>query len=389
MDVLLLSPVNPFEPRDGHRMAVASDVRAILDNDLTLGVIGFLYPGQQPCPIPHAPWICDARLYPVRTGGFPLRFARGLFAGVPPSSERLYSREAWQGVEAALRLWKPRYVIVDDVSMAGYLSLIRSLAPQAKIILRTHNVMQDVRREHLKHTRGMLRIPVGHDYRSYTRFETMAVAECDAVWAISDTDASRITALYGRPAHCLSISIGEERYLPLRLDEGMDHYFVHVGTLDFRRKSDLESFLKTSWPRIRQRAPGAALTLAGQLHGKAVEAPGTTYSGPVADDAAMYRQGRYALNFQTTTGGIKLKTLTSLAAGRTLVSTRSGVEGLGLVAGKHYWEMDTFLSPDRLDCIMSDRDGARKMGQAGRDWVLDHHSRATIAGQLKLLLGRV
>ena len=48
MDVLLLAPVNPFDARDGHRMAVASDLRAILDNNLSLGVITFLYKSQQP-----------------------------------------------------------------------------------------------------------------------------------------------------------------------------------------------------------------------------------------------------------------------------------------------------------------------------------------------------
>ena len=389
MDVLLLSPVNPFEPRDGHRMAVASDVRAILDSGLTLGVIGFLYEGQTREHIPYDPAVCDARLYPVRSGGFPVRFARGLFAGVPPSSERLYSREAWKGIKEALTLWQPRYVIVDDVSMAGYLPLVRAFAPHAKTILRTHNVMQDVRREHLKHTRGALRLPVGYDYHAYTRFEKKAVAACNAIWAISNTDASRLSALYGRPAGCLSVSIGEERYLPLRVDEGVDHHFIHVGTLDFRRKTDLEQFLTRDWPRIRERAPHAALNLAGQLHGKAVEAPGATYSGPVADDADEYRKGRYALNFQTTTGGIKLKTLTSLAAGRTLVSTKSGVEGLALVAGEHYWDMDSFLSAATLDGIIGDPQGARRMGEAGRAWLLDHHSRAAIAQQFQRLMGEV
>ena len=386
MDVLLLSPVNPFDPRDGHRIAVASDVRAVLDNGFSLGVIGFLYPGQVASPLPYSPLQCDARLFPVRGGSFPFRFARGLFSGVPPSSERLYSAAARAGVRAALLLWQPRYVIVDDVSMAGYIPLVRRLAPQARVILRTHNVMRDVRREHLKNTRGLLRLPVGYDYHRYARFEAEAIAKSDVLWAISTADAVRLSELYGKPAHSLSVSIAEERYLPLPLEEGKSDCFVHVGTLDFRRKSDLEFFLTSSWPKIRKAAPDAALNLAGLLHGRPVDAPGATYSGPVADDYDVYRQGRFALNFQTTTGGIKLKTLTSLAAGRTLVSTASGVEGLALVAGEHYWEMTSFLSTKCLNEVIGDASLARRMGEAGREWVVTNHSRAVIARQFLHLL---
>ncbi len=389
MDVLLLSPVNPFDPRDGHRMAVASDLRAMLDCGLTVGVVGLLYPGQEQGALPYSAKVCAAKLYRVRGGAFPKRFVRGLLSGVPPSSERLYPADAKAGVRKALQEWKPRYVIVDDVSMAGYLPAVRELAPQAKVVLRTHNVMHDVRAEHLRNSRGLLRVPVGWDCWRYAAFEAKSVAASDALWAISAADAARMRALYGKPAEVLSISIGEEKYLPLRLEEGADQCFVHVGTLDFRRKSDLEHFLHESWPRIREAAPQAALNLAGQLHGKAVAAPGATYSGLVKDDAEVYRLGRFALNFQTTTGGIKLKTLTSLAAGRTLVSTSSGVEGLALTAGEHYLEMQSFLSGARVKELIGDPEQARQMGAAGREWVLQHHSRAAIARQFAALLAGV
>ena len=386
MDVLLLAPVNPFDARDGHRMAVASDARAVLDNNLTLGVITFLYKSQQPAQMKD-PKRCDTKFFPVRVGSFPVRFLRGLFARVPPSSERLYSPESVAGVRAALRDWRPRYVIVDDVSMAGYIPLVREITPAAKVILRTHNVMQDVRREHLDSTRGLLRAPVGHDYRRYARFEASAMENCDAHWAISEADAARITDLYGRPSECLSVSIQHERYAPVGIREGIKNIFVHIGTLDFRRRADLESFLRVSWPKIRAAAPQAAVNFVGELVGRQIDAPGAIYSGPVKDDAEAYRRGRFALNFQNTTGGIKLKTLTSLAAGRTLVSTPRGVEGLRLVAGEHYWDMTSFLSEKRLADVIENPESTERMGQAGREWVVEHHSRKAIATQFNRLLG--
>jgi hypothetical protein len=386
MDVLLLAPVNPFEIRDGHSMAVASDLRAVLDNGLSVGVISFLYGSQQQSIHPENPGRCEARFFPVRAGSFALRFLRGLFAPVPPSSERLYSADSIAGVRTALKAWKPGYVIVDDVSMAGYIPVVREMVPNARVILRTHNVMQDVRGEHLAQTKGLLKLPVGLDFSRYAAFEKHATESCDAHWAISPTDAVRMTELYGHPSASLSVSVGHERYTPIGIDEGAQTFFVHIGSLDFRRRRDLESFLRNSWPKIRAAVPRAAADFAGLLVGRQIDAPGVTYSGRITDDVVAYRKGRFALNFQNTTGGIKLKTLTSLAAGRTLISTSRGVEGLPLVAGEHYWDMGSFLSAHPLADLIEDAESNKRIGHAGREWVLQNHSRPAIAAQLGRLL---
>ena len=386
MDVLLLAPVSPFDVRDGHTMAVASDLRAILDNGLTVGVISFLYGNQQLPTFAEASQQCQARFFQVRAGSFPARFIRGLFAPVPPSAERLYSFESIAGVKSALQEWKPRYVIIDDVSMAGYIPLVHDLVPAARVIVRTHNVMQDVRCEHSAQTKGLLKLPVGLEFTRYTSFEEQAMQSCDAHWAISRKDAARMTELYARPSASLSVSIEAERYAPVGIDQGAQNLFVHIGSLDFRRRNDLELFLRTSWPKIRAAVPHAAAHFAGLLVGSQIDAPGVTYTGPIQDDAAAYRKGRFALNFQNTTGGVKLKTLTSLAAGRTLVSTSRGVEGLPLVAGEHYWDLRLLLSQDHLAGLIEDSETNKRMGQAGREWVLEHHSRAAIAAQFGRLL---
>ena len=386
MDVVLLAPVNPFEVRDGHTMAVASDLSAVLDNGLSVGVLSFLYGKQRPPVHEEDPERCEARFLQARGGSFPRRFLRGLFAAVPPSSERLYSQESIAGVRTALKAWRPGYVIVDDVSMAGYIPLVREIAPNARVIVRTHNVMQDVRWEHFAQAKGPLRFAIGLDSARYASFESLAIASCDSHWAISPTDAARMTHLYGCPSASLSVSIGAERYAPVKIDEGAQKVFVHIGSLDFRRRHDLEIFLRNSWPKIRTAVPQAAADFAGLLVGRQIDAPGVTYSGPIKDDVIAYRKGRFALNFQNTTGGIKLKTLTSLAAGRTLISTARGVEGLPLIAGEHFWDMESFLSSPRLADLIDDVAGNKRIGHAGREWVLQNHSRAVIATQLGRLL---
>jgi hypothetical protein len=381
LDVALLCPVNPFQPLDGHRLAVASDVNAILDNGLRLGVLTFLYDEQKPTPVDH----CDVRYFTVAKGSFATRLLRGLVGRIPPSSERLYTRQSIAGVRHALHEWKPDFAIVDDVSMAGYIPHIREIAPKARIILRSHNVMRDVRREQLERTTGPTRIAVKLDSDRYHAFERASLASADCHWAITQSDADRMTEIYGVTSGFLSVSIPMERYAKISVDEGRRNHFIHVGTLDFRRRADLESFLQSSWPKVRAVDAEAAITFAGSLHGKSIDAPGVSYAGRVDDDAQIYRKGRFALNLQQSTGGVKLKTLTSLAAGRTLISTQHGIEGVPITSGEHYWDMGTFLS-GRLKDVLADTEGLRRIANTGRAWVEAHHSRKTIAAQFANLL---
>ncbi len=384
VDIAVLCPVTPFEQTDGHRMAMASDIQAILDSKLSLGVVTFLYDRRTP----PAVTACESRYFRVSGGSFVVRLIRGLMSRIPPSSERLYTRESMAGIKEALRDWQPKIVVINDVSMAGYIPLIRETVPAAKIVIRTHNVMHDVRHEQLTRTKFPSRLAVKFDTVRYCRFERDSLAQADAVWAITQTDADRLAMLYGTRNHVLSVSIPLERYRSIATSEGQPRHFIHVGTLDYRRWSDLQSFLSNNWPKILSVDPDAAITFAGALYGKAIEAPGVTYTGTVDDDAAVYRQGRLALNIQKSTGGIKLKTLTSLAAGRTLISTAHGVEGVPIASGKHYWDMDVFLK-ERLKDVLADSEGLRKIAENGRAWVEAHHSREATAKQLSRLVEAV
>jgi hypothetical protein len=382
MDVLILSPFSPFMPLDGGQMAVLSDVNAVLDSGLSLALVAFTYDGENPFFVSEYP----AKLISARRGGGASRFFHGLLKGMAPSLERLYTTEAAVQIRAALKQWMPSVVLMADGSVAGYIPLVREIVPSAKIVLRSQNVMQDVRNAQLASTLGLLRPAIKFDCENYIAFERQAVASCDEHWAITQKDADRMVELYQRPCGHLSVSLALDRYLQLPVDVGRRNGFVHVGTIDFRRRSDLESFVQGQWPQIIKAEPAATLTLAGKLYGRAISGTDVTCLGRVKDDADIYRSGRFALNFQRSTGGIKLKTLTALAAGRVLISTPCGVEGVPIISGQHYWDMNTLLSSPNLSHVLRDEPSLKLLGLAGREYVVAKHSRGAIARQFQGLL---
>ena len=366
-------------------MAVLSDVNAILDNRLSLGLIAFTYAGETDT----LPDRCPTVRIPAKSGGFGVRFARGLFRNLPPSAERFYGTESSQAILEALKKWSPPTVIIDDASVAGFIPQIRSLLPAAKIILRSHNVMHDLRTEHLRRTTGPSRLPIAFDRRRYIELERAAVLNSDRHWAITPADATRMAELYGRPGECLSVSVPMERYEQISVDQGRSNAFSHVGSLDFRRRADLGGFLEKSWPTILKADSDATLTLAGDLKGDPIPAPNVTYSGRVDSDAAVYSSARFALNFQTSPGGVKLKTLTCLAAGRTLLSTSEGVEGVDVQSGCEFFLLDQFLAKGDLSSILADAHSTQSVAIAGRQYIQDHHSRPAVARRLLSLLEKI
>jgi hypothetical protein len=382
MEIVLISPVSPFDPRDGHRLAVLSDVYALLDNRIDLGVIAFSYARETD----SRPHLCPTVKLAASPGGFAARFARGLFKGFPPTAERLYHNEARKALRAALKKWSPRIVIVDDTSVSGYISEIRSVLPNAKVILRSHNVMQDVRSEQLSRAKGASRPAIAFDCKRYIDFERAAIETSDGHWAITHADARRMVELYHRPSQCLTVSVPFERYQSLMSDQGQCNSFVHVGSLDFRRRADLNNFLDKSWPRILRADHTASLTLAGELKGDPIRARNVNYAGRVKSDSDLYGRSRFALNFQSSPGGVKLKTLTSLAAGRTLLSTPQGVEGIDIRPDKEFYNIDQFLERTDLHLLLSEVGTTQSIADAGRQYVQTQHSRPMVARQMLSLL---
>jgi glycosyltransferase involved in cell wall biosynthesis len=72
-------------------------------------------------------------------------------------------------------------------------------------------------------------------------------------------------------------------------------------------------------------------------------------------------------------GGMRVKVLEALAAGKALVATPLAVSGLGLDPGAHalVGESDTELT-EALAALLADPDRRRRLGRAARDWAVEH-----------------
>jgi glycosyltransferase involved in cell wall biosynthesis len=96
----------------------------------------------------------------------------------------------------------------------------------------------------------------------------------------------------------------------------------------------------------------------------------------------LARPGVMVVPLQTGSG-MRIKVVEGLAAGRPVVSTSVGVEGLPLVAGEHVRVADDPEAFAReVVALLRHPDEARALGGRGREHVLAHYENAQLVGQM-------
>jgi glycosyltransferase involved in cell wall biosynthesis len=152
-----------------------------------------------------------------------------------------------------------------------------------------------------------------------------------------------------------------------------------VATMGWPPNTDAALWLgRDIWPDVRRRVPGARLLLVGRDPPTAVRemaSESVEVSGSVADVVPYMAQTRVAVAPLRSGGGTRLKILEALGAGRPVVATSVGVDGLedlvgrGVVVGD-----DARTIADALVALLEDAPRATALGALGHDAVAGDHS---------------
>jgi glycosyltransferase involved in cell wall biosynthesis len=220
-------------------------------------------------------------------------------------------------------------------------------------------------------------------------FEHRAVTGLMPVWCISQRDADTLRRSYDRAdGGVLSVSVDRPDLLAIEETEGDRHTLVHIGSIDLKKKPGFEMLLE-GFRQMRRANPTLRLIVAGHhsVSMKGMNGPGVVNHGKVDSDVSIIRQGRFFVNPQNVSGGIKLKSICALLAGRTLISTDEGVEGLDLSPHEDYMP---FHDPDGFCRVVQDllqnEDAALSIAKKGRETAQRMFSEHQVDVQLATLL---
>jgi glycosyltransferase involved in cell wall biosynthesis len=163
-----------------------------------------------------------------------------------------------------------------------------------------------------------------------------------------------------------------EKLKPARVMFGVTNYEW------LQNREAVEILINDVWPKIYDKFKNARLWIVGRLIPENIVNLAKTRidieiteSIPDARDAYL---GAYVMVAPIKgTGGTRLKILEAMAAGLPIISTSTGVAGLGVIDGKHVLVSDSMTGLSDLTLkLLRDKELAEKIGKAGKQFVKEN-----------------
>jgi len=276
----------------------------------------------------------------------PGRLLLGLVTPLPVHYWNARSRAFAGLVRKAVR----RHHYVLGVSMTNFLfPYLEYLEPPARAISDTHNLESVVLRRYLGHLpRGPHRTYVKITARKLERLEDTIFTAADSIWVCSEKERELVTARVPRTRVDVVPNgvdtgsvVGCESKAPRR------GCLLFFGQLDyFPNANGLRLFLERILPLVVREHPAVQLRVVGrggdlELRDLCRNNPNVLFAGPVEDIRSELEAAEVVVVPLQVGGGTRLKILEALGAGRPVVSTTIGAEGLTLKDGEDILIADT------------------------------------------------
>ena len=366
MRILILTPRLPWPALDGGRVAMSRLAQSLANCVAEVEVLSLnprKHRGVAEAPVPIQAVDIDTS-----------RVVAPLFSGLPFIVARFLSSEYRVALDETLQRFRPEIVQIESPFLLPY-------APKdIPVVLRSLNVEFRIW-ERLARTKSN---PL---YRwiasSLRRYEIREMNELNAIIPISQDDASDFRTL-GCTAPMYVVPCGvvlpaPSSQLPTPSSAGF------IGSLDYRPNQDAVIWIvEELWPRIVERVPEAQLSIAGSSPPdwlrREVEKRGLTLQANVPDPHAFVESLLVVLAPIRAGGGMRIKILEAMAAGKPVVATTLGASGMdakGVVIAD-----DAGSFADAVACLLRDPAEAARRGAAGREHVAREYDSDTLAAGL-------
>jgi polysaccharide biosynthesis protein PslH len=226
------------------------------------------------------------------------------------------------------------------------------------------------------------------------RLETALWDQATSCIATSERDANLMRGLTSTPVDVVPNGVdleyfGEAPHIPPQA-----HHVVFTGAMRHQPNADGAVWYATKvHPLVRDALPDATFSIAGAdppRKVQALESSSIEVTGEVADIRPFIGGAQVMIVPLWSGGGTRLKVLEAFAAGRPVVSTTVGVEGLDVQHGEHLLIAATAVDfAKAVIKLCADRELAERLSSAGRQLVEDRYGWSAIAARLEEAHGRI
>lgn len=271
-----------------------------------------------------------------------------------PEVDQWYAIAASQELEEVITKFQPDIVIFEEIWLYQYLNIVKNIVKRHKcrIIFDNHNVEAELlqqRYRSMKARRAQVKEKI--EVPKIKSIERDFIRQADQVWLCSESDTNLLQKWYGQISHSQIISnginvayydnvrLGKSHCNP-ELDDG-SKTLIFIGSFSYIPNIEAAKLLINQiYPKLQKVYPDCRLLIVGKNPPQKIRETAQAYSGIIftgkVPDVRPYLAAANVVVTPLLQGsGTRLKILEAFAAGRPVVSTTKGVEGLKVTDGEH------------------------------------------------------
>lgn len=276
-------------------------------------------------------------------------------------------------------------VHLESIFLTPYVPVIRKHS-KAVVILRAHNVEHMIWQRIAKSERNLFkRKYIKHLTLTLRAYECEHLNDFDGVMSITSNDAAMLKEM-GCRKPIVPIPFGIMPESVAQVEEEPNSLF-HIGSMDWMPNQEgIGWFLEKVWPKVHERMPQLTLYLAGRKMPEEMmklDMPGVRVVGEVPD--AMYFIASKQINVVPllSGSGIRVKIIEAMSAGKAVITTTVGAEGINYTDGRNLLIADT---PDRfveqIQRCIADPEFCRELGQNAYALIAEEYGNERLTGKV-------
>ena len=259
---------------------------------------------------------------------------RAPFTGMPSQAAAVHDDGFAARCRAAVLDWEPDIVQVEQDTLAYLGPMIRAAKDDVRLILVCHEPGPPASADLARSSHGRRHLAHRADLAAWRRYWRRTLGAFDVVVAFTDGDRS-VVAAANETIRTVTIPLGIDLPdRPLPAAGNGEPRVLFVGGYGHPPNSDAAlRLLRSIMPAARRRLPGLRLVLAGADPGPemlAAAGPDDLITGTVPDTGPFLSEAALIALPIRLGGGMRVKLLEAMAAGKAVVTSRLAASGLDL-----------------------------------------------------------
>ena len=413
MKVLQLCNKPPYPPVDGGTMAMNSVTRGLLRAGCEVRVLTVTtdkHPLMDGAMTERYRSETHVEGVYVDLGVKPLPAAVAALCGESYHVKRYRSEAFAAKLKEVLQQERFDIIHIESIFLTPYVPMIRRYS-DAKVILRAHNVEHLIWKRVAQSTpHGLKRQYIKHLSMTLREYEMEHLQDYDGVVCITRNDADYFRANgCRRPVtaipfgvECERLKVKGERYADagenmspaaFHLSPFTSHLspselsLFHIGAMDWMpNQESIAWLLEEVWPVVHREVPCAHLYLAGRKMPQRwldAKIEGVTVVGEVPDAMQFIADKQVNVVPLLSGSGIRVKIIEAMSAGKVVVSTTVGAQGIDYTDG-----VDLLIADSPADFARqiarcaADPDFCRNVGHAARKMIAERYDEERLTAEL-------